>query len=1137
MSATRRSRGRFTFSGADIERWVGRSVALKGRDIVRDQAVLSVTPVVTADTINLTARIQGTARAPYVQHIHLGGPRLVSRCTCPVTQDCKHVAAALYALLDEYPEYDSMAHAAGASEVAVSANDAKADARTNRTAGSPIHALISQWLDSVEASAKPALRAAERSRELVYWLTWHFSRVQVRIAIRQMRKNGAGQLRPVTGDLWKVIGDQPNYLQDSDRDVLESLSLMRASRPGVIALPDSWDLAGERGALTLQQLLATGRLYGDDAATVPVIHGSTRAVQLAWQTSADGTQRLVPEFSPQAALVQVDPPWYWDAAQSSLGEVALGIPVSTFYQALQAPRVPAASADALPQEFADRLSALDLPVPKPVPSRTIRGEVPRPVLTLTSEQLELSEFSRYGRSFKQWVDYGRLSFEYGEVRLDDGFEPVTRKLSDGVLLLIERDLRREEAARKTLAERGLLAPVAARAPFAHDASMARVWLMTDRDDWFSFLTQDVPQLRELGFRIDVDASFRYRLAEVEAVVGDISPEPTSSDWFEVDLGIMVDGVRHALMPLLLNLFEHNPKILSADGLAALRTGVPIILQLGDRYVSLPSKRVEGILATLVEMVDQIKSGAPLRLNRMDAAKLADAEEAAGVTWHAPTALIKLARDLRQRAGMEVVPVPSGLRATLRPYQQDGLNWLQFLSRAEIAGILADDMGLGKTLQTLAHILVEKQHGRLTTPALIVAPTSLVHNWQREAAKFAPELRVLALHGMTRKGKFSEIADHDLVITTYPLLVRDREVLAAQPFHLAVLDEAQFIKNASTQAAKVARDLNVRHRLCLTGTPLENHLGELWSQFNFLAPGLLGDSKTFSKTYRTPIEKHGDVDRLSQLNRRLSALILRRTKEQVASELPAKTEIIRSVELLPQQRDLYESIRISLVARVREEIARRGISQSQIIILDALLKLRQVCCDPRLVKLESARSVGESAKMDLLMTLLPELLDEGRRILVFSQFTSMLDLIETELRSRGIHYVILTGETKDRATPVERFQNGEVPVFLISLKAGGTGLNLTAADCVIHYDPWWNPAAENQATDRAHRIGQNKPVFVYKLVALGTVEEKITAMQARKAALAASILGDSELRGAALGESDIEALFEPLEPALSVAPKP
>jgi SNF2 family DNA or RNA helicase len=388
--------------------------------------------------------------------------------------------------------------------------------------------------------------------------------------------------------------------------------------------------------------------------------------------------------------------------------------------------------------------------------------------------------------------------------------------------------------------------------------------------------------------------------------------------------------------------------------------------------------------------------------------------------------------------------------------------------------------------------------------------------------------------MTRKGRFTEIAAHDLVITTYPLLVRDREVLEAQPFHLAVLDEAQFIKNASTLAARVARDLNVRHRLCLTGTPLENHLGELWSQFNFLTPGLLGDSKAFAKNYRTPIEKHGDQERLNQLTRRLSALILRRTKEQVASELPAKTEIVRSVELLPAQRDLYESIRVSLVALVREEIARRGIAQSQIIILDALLKLRQVCCDPRLVKLESARRVGESAKLGLLLTLLPELLDEGRRVLVFSQFTSMLALIEAELRERGIHYVLLTGDTKDRAAPVERFQNGEVPVFLISLKAGGTGLNLTAADCVIHYDPWWNPAAENQATDRAHRIGQDKPVFVYKLVAMGTVEEKITLMQARKAALAASILGDSEARGGGLVEADIEALFEPLQPIANLA---
>jgi SNF2 family DNA or RNA helicase len=437
------------------------------------------------------------------------------------------------------------------------------------------------------------------------------------------------------------------------------------------------------------------------------------------------------------------------------------------------------------------------------------------------------------------------------------------------------------------------------------------------------------------------------------------------------------------------------------------------------------------------------------------------------------------------------------------------------------------MGLGKTVQALAHILIEKQAGRLDRPALVIAPTSVIPNWKAETARFAPQLRVHVSHGLKRKGTFDKIGDSDLVLTTYALLPRDKEALLAQEFHLVLLDEAQQIKNAQTLAAKVVSQLQARHRLCLTGTPLENHLGELWSLFHFLMPGLLGDVSAFRRSYRTPIEKYGDELRRHSLVRRIRPFLLRRTKEQVATELPAKTEIVLPVELTGRQRDLYETVRASMHERVREEIAARGLAQSQIVVLDALLKLRQVCCDPRLLKLDSAKRLKESAKLEALMDMLREMLTQGRRVLLFSQFTSMLALIEQELHEESIRYVKLTGDTRDREKPVKAFQSGEVPLFLISLKAGGTGLNLTAADTVIHYDPWWNPAVETQATDRAHRIGQNKPVFVYKLIASGSVEEKIGALQASKAALAASVLGDGAATGAAITADDIRALFEPM----------
>jgi SNF2 family DNA or RNA helicase len=399
------------------------------------------------------------------------------------------------------------------------------------------------------------------------------------------------------------------------------------------------------------------------------------------------------------------------------------------------------------------------------------------------------------------------------------------------------------------------------------------------------------------------------------------------------------------------------------------------------------------------------------------------------------------------------------------------------------------------------------------------------NWRAEAATFTPDLRVVVQHGVERKDSFDQLGNYDLVLTTYALLARDVETLAAQPWHMVIADEAQFVKNPATAAAKALRRLDARHRLALTGTPLENHLGELWSLFDFVSPGFLGDGKAFARNWRVPIEKRGDHDRQKQLSRRVRPFLLRRAKSEVAADLPPKTEIVEQVALGPAQRDLYDGIRLAMHRKLREAIAAKGLRRSRIELLDALLKLRQACCDPRLVKSASAIAAkAKSAKLERLMEMLPELVDEGRRVLLFSQFTSMLDLIEAEIVAAGIQFVRLTGETRDRATPVRRFQRGEVPVFLISLKAGGTGLNLTAADTVIHYDPWWNPAVEAQATDRAHRIGQDKPVFVHKLVAIDTIEVKMAELKARKQALADGLFDPDSGGALDISEADVEFLL-------------
>jgi SNF2 family DNA or RNA helicase len=372
-----------------------------------------------------------------------------------------------------------------------------------------------------------------------------------------------------------------------------------------------------------------------------------------------------------------------------------------------------------------------------------------------------------------------------------------------------------------------------------------------------------------------------------------------------------------------------------------------------------------------------------------------------------------------------------------------------------------------------------------------------------------------------------VAHAHVVLTTYPVLVRDEERFANRRFHLAILDEAQAIKNARSQARRALERVAAEHRVCLTGTPIENNLGELWSLFDWLAPGLLGDELSFRRFWRQPIERDGDQTRLAALRAIVAAHVLRRLKCDVARELPAKTELFSPVELGGKQRELYESIRVAAHADVRRAIRTKGIAASAVTILDALTKLRQVCCDPRLVALDEARPVHESAKLDALFELLGRELSCGHRILVFSQFTSMLALVADALRARDVAHLVLTGETRDRQRVVDAFEAGRADVFLISLKAGGTGLNLTSADTVVHYDPWWNPAAQAQATDRAHRIGQLRPVFVHNLYAAGSVEERVLALQQRKRWLSSALLGDAAT-GSPIGEAEIEALFAPID---------
>ncbi|AHL33166.1 helicase [Pseudomonas brassicacearum] len=789
---------------------------------------------------------------------------------------------------------------------------------------------------------------------------------------------------------------------------------------------------------------------------------------------------------------------------------------------------PAAEKDA---QLLEKLQAvLDNRSPKAPPQVLVENVQPMPRLWLAS--IEFSAFEPRNGKMQRYIQHrAALSFSYLDEYVSGQRNTDVLIRQETQTLRIKRHTDVEQSYREQLRILGF--KIATRQSKALPESAGELYEMVNDSAWLTFTLNDLPKLRDQGWELQIDEDFGFDLTAVDEWYATVEETP-ERDWFDLELGIIVNGERLSLLPILLNLMRSHIELFNPERLARRRDDELILVNLpnrpnsefGPQQVALPYGRLKPVLATLGEFYLQEPGTTKLRLNSADALRLNPLQDMP-LTWEGGEHLRGLAQRLRDIKDYTAT-APDGLNATLRPYQLEGLSWMQSLRQLEVGGILADDMGLGKTLQTLAHILSEKNAGRLDRPCMVVMPTSLIPNWLDEAAHFTPQLKVLALYGAGRKKHFERLAEYDLVLTTYALLPKDVERLAVQPLHVLILDEAQYIKNPTSKAAQAARELNARQRLCLSGTPLENHLGELWSLFHFLLPGWLGDVKSFNRDYRVPIEKRGSDVRLQHLNGRIKPFLLRRTKEQVATELPPKTEIIHWVELSDAQRDVYETMRLAMDKKVRDEITRKGVARSQIIILEALLKLRQVCCDLRLINDATLPTRGStSGKLDSLMEMLEELFEEDRRVLLFSQFTSMLALIEDELKKRGVEYAILTGQTRDRRTPVKEFQSGKRQIFLISLKAGGVGLNLTEADTVIHYDPWWNPATENQATDRAYRIGQEKPVFVYKLIARGTVEEKIQLLQKEKSDLAAGVLDGRVAGDWKLQSDDIEALFAPL----------
>ncbi|MDP1595076.1 MAG: DEAD/DEAH box helicase [Gallionella sp.] len=1089
-----------TYTLADVTRWYSMPELHKAKAYLNSINQLSVQPG------KITAQVKGTAKYPYAVEIFfeedmVGAQGIKPMCSCPVGYKCKHTAAVLLSALS-LPRTPT------------------------------VNPALLEWVEAFrKAQAVPVRKKAKtalRTERLCYALMKSINSDNYIVGIYKAKMSADGQLQGQLeewSNVERALIKPPQFVTDEDLPILRLLLRQRDKYDGNIAM-------GKQGNEILLGLLESGRFFCMEriagnryvlSAPIRLKQGEVREARLDW--GADESGRMVPKIIRSGAAVAVlplqDATWYLDAKSGELGLLKLAQTPSQIAQLLSMPPLREIDVPVVSEVLREMVP--DLPAPNTRRLRTLEAPLTPALLLETSVPAYMGRFRGYGfgTQVRDWI---RVSFRYG-----DAFMPIDHpgefvSLANGETVRVQRDQKLEQRFLKSLRDYGLeemprfgLSGVTLDQP---------VYVLESEKAWPQFMQHVIPQMQAAGWQVVIPQGFRHHMLEVEAWVGEFDEQ--EDGWFSLNMGIVVNGQRLALAPLLHELFKVDPRWLDAILLERMREDEAIELQLpeGGR-VKVMAERIKPLARTLIELFDGKMGSEEIRLSRYDVARI---DALAGMErWQfkGMDAVASLAEKLKNTMGIQAVQPPEGFALQLRQYQLEGLSWLQFLREQGLAGILADDMGLGKTAQALAHLLLEKQSGRMDRPSLVVLPTSLIFNWKREAERFAPQLRLLSLHGKERAEHFPVIAEYDVILTTYPLLWRDEAALLEHNYHLLILDEAQTVKNVSSQAAQVVRKLNARHRLCLTGTPLENHLGELWAQFDFLLPGLLGDAKSFTKTWRTPIEKQSNRLRRDLLAQRVRPFIMRRRKEDVATELPPKTMIVRTVELSGGQRDLYETVRIAMDQRVREEIAEKGFARSHIILLDALLKLRQVCCDPRLLKLSSAKKVKERAKLDLLMEMLPELVDEGRRILVFSQFTSMLELIEQELTKEKLAYVKLTGDTQNREQVVRRFQDGEVPIFLISLKAGGVGLNLTAADTVIHYDPWWNPAVENQATDRAHRLGQTRNVFVYKLVVAGSIEEKILALQEKKAELAAGILSEDSAGLTKFGEADIAALLAPL----------
>jgi superfamily II DNA or RNA helicase len=1126
-----------TLNDRALRRLLGARAYLRGYDYVRRHAVEDV----VVEDAGARGHVRGTDADPYKVTLQLTPSGFTSSCTCPAFASsngghCKHVAALLIALRDQ---------ARGAQRR--SAAPPAANGVHYTVHGGTVHVagVDGEGRRSKRARAramKAAHHASQTARGFVpsgtgvdAWLPEPMPPTPKQIEYR-LQVKGVGHAGGAGSGLTITLLNPENRVpllpsallvaQDqhptADRDAIRLLARFENQGPRRVGI----DVRGE-DASDLLPLLKGRRVIVEPQMMELRFGDEPLRPRFDLELSPDGTQIVVrTAFQRQGdprrftttsgAWFEGSPGWYVDAQEGWARPVDRRVSPAAVRRLLRLPVI---------TEPVERLAEL---VMHGLPKVALEVGAELPELSQVADVVDLEPTFRVAAGGNLVDAQISLRAAYEDVEIDvraDGMTlpvivkappapkaaaqggaapntPNPRGRSEGAskrAKCIRCDIAAQQAAAAKLRDLGLVPDEDGNKFVARGDDAIRFWtegIATLPDQWDIFVPDDL-----------VDVHVRDEALSANARVG------SGVDWLSLRLNFESEGVAVTQDELARCLADGRKYVRLADGTFA---------RIDPQKVREVLQRQAEILAT--------GGGNGGRLPLSQAGRIEDLLAQVGrssVTGDTKD-LFKKLQDIDEIKGTRK---PRNLKAQLRPYQEQGFHWLWFLHEIGSGGVLADDMGLGKTVQTLALLLAVKNEDskiegkRKPFKALIVAPTSVVINWLREMDRFAPSLRHALWHGAERRERQDELEDADVVVTSYALLRRDEEMLKEIDWRYVIVDEAQQIKNPLSATARAAKRLRADRRLALSGTPIENRLSEIWSIFDFVSPGLLGPLDKFEERYSRPIDA-GDKGAAERLRATIHPFILRRTKSEVARDLPEKIETDQFCELTGEQAALYSAVLKEVRAQVMGEVERQGLARSQIQILAGLTRLRQAACDPRLLGLPREFGDDDSGKLVALRDLVETCIEGGHRVLVFSQFVSMLQIVKRAMDEDGVKYEYLDGSTKDRQACVESFQREDgPPVFLISLKAGGSGLNLTAADTVIHFDPWWNPAVEDQATDRAHRIGQTRVVTTYRLIAKGTIEEKILELAEKKRELVGAVLSEDVGGSKKLTKGDLEDLFK------------